>query len=69
MPKYSDIKTEAKAKRKVQGKIKAKETRENNKKTIKKLENTLTAVKFRKYKKDTKGMSISNRIKWLNKNK
>ena len=63
------IKTEAKAKRKVQGKIKAKETRENNKKTIKKLENTLTAVKFRKYKKDTKGMSISNRIKWLNKNK
>ena len=63
------IKTEAKAKRKVQGKIKAKETRENNKKTIKKLENTLTAVKFRKYKKDTKGMSITNRIKWLNKNK
>ena len=41
----------------------------SNTRTIKKLENTLTAVKFRKYKKDTKGMSITNRIKWLNKNK
>ena len=61
------IKVEAKAKRKIEGKKKAKETREKNKAEEKRLIKALEYSQYRKFKKDTKGMSISKRIDYLKK--
>jgi len=62
------IKIEAKKERKVQGKIKAKETRENNKKEEARLRKQLKDYKeYQEYKAETKGMSVTNRIEWLKK--
>ena len=63
------IKAIAKYRKKEAGKIKAKETREINKNTIRSLEKKLLPSQYRKYKTDTKGMSISKRIEYLKKNK
>ena len=63
------IKIEAKAERKIQGKIKAKETRANNKEEERQLIIPLEYMEYKKFKAATKGMSITNRIKWLKKNK
>jgi hypothetical protein len=62
------IKAEAKIRRKAEGKIKAKETRENNKKEEARLRKQLKDYKeYQKYKAETKGMSVTNRIEWLKK--
>jgi hypothetical protein len=61
------IKTVAKIRKKAFGKIKAKETRRRNKVEITKLESMLSGVMYLKYKKETKGMSISKRIEYLKK--
>ena len=63
------IKIEAKAERKIQGKIKAKETRANNKEEERQLIKALEYSEYKKFKAATKGMSITKRIKWLKKNK
>ena len=63
------IKAEGKVVRKKEGKEKAKKTREDNKKEELRLTTGIGAVKYRYYKKETKGMSIKARIKWLKKNK
>ena len=63
------IKAIAKYRKKEAGKAKAKETREKNKNTIKSLEKKLLPSQYRKYKAETKGMSISKRIEYLKKNK
>ena len=67
------IKIEAKEERKVQGKIKAKETRETNKKNLSNLENKLrSSSKYTKqlteYYGWKKGKSISQKTEWLQKN-
>lgn len=62
------IKAGAKAERKVQGKIKAKQTREDNKKEELSLKRKLkTRININKFKKETKGMSRTKRITWLKK--
>ena len=61
------IKTVAKIRKKAIGKIKAKETRRRNKVEITKLERKLSGNLYLKYKKETKGMSISKRIEYLKK--
>jgi hypothetical protein len=63
------IKAISKYRKKEAGKVKAKETRERNKNTIRSLEKKLLPSQYRKYKTDTKGMSISKRIEYLKKNK
>ena len=60
------IKAEAKVVRKAEGKIKSKKTRENNKSEEKRLIKKMqTPAQYKQFKAATKGMSISNRIKWL----
>ena len=63
------IKAISRYRKKEAGKVKAKETREKNKNTIRSLEKKLLPSQYRKYKTDTKGMSISKRIEYLKKNK
>ena len=59
------IKTIAKIRKKRLGKIKSAETRRRNKVEIAKLEGKLSGTMYLKYKKATKGMSISKRIEYL----
>ena len=59
------IKAEAGAERKKEGKRKAKETTAKNKGEEKQLIKALDPSDYKKFKKATKGMSITNRIEWL----